>query len=385
MQVGSGLTFRKLGRNEKCWCGSGKKYKHCHLNRESQVPFPRSEVIRRFKSAFSKKMCLAPSSWSNECDGQIAQAHTVSKSGSLSRIARIGHVYSLKPKFGARNNSDVQSIFSPKLQGIKRASTFSGFCARHDDSIFSPLEKRAFEGTSEQCFLLGYRALARELYAKRASVDNLDLFQDLDRGRSVEEQIRFQSTNQALSLGARTGYRDIVSHKSDYDQILLKGRFEDVRGYVIEFASPPSLMCSGSIFPEQDFNGAVLQDLWRLSKTPDLLTFSSFFGGESGVVVFSWLSSSDRSCAAFTESLHAIPDRFLTDSLLRFFFEHCENLHLNPDWWENLSKSNRTALVERFSISASPHEERHIGVLMEDGVNFEPWRVLRRYRVPTYT
>ena len=379
------MPFRKLGRNEKCWCGSGKKYKHCHLDRESQEPFPRSEAIKRFKSAFSKKMCLAPSSWSNECDGKIVQAHTVSKSGSLKKIARIGHVYSLKPILGARNKLDVQSVFGPKLQGINDASTFSGFCSRHDDLIFSPIEKQVFEGTSEQCFLLGYRALARELYAKRASVDNLDLFQDLDKGWSVEEQIHFQSTNQALSLGARTGYRDIVSHKSDYDQILLKGRFEDVRGYVIEFATPPSLMCSGSIFPEQDFSGAVLQDLWRLSKTPDLLTFSSFYGGESGVVVFSWLSSSDRSCAAFTESLHAIPDKLLTDSLLRFFFEHCENIHLNPDWWENLPERNRTGLVKRFSISASPNEERRRGVLMDDGIKFEPWKVLRRYQVPTHT
>jgi uncharacterized protein YecA (UPF0149 family) len=23
-----------LGRNESCWCGSGKKYKHCHLDRD---------------------------------------------------------------------------------------------------------------------------------------------------------------------------------------------------------------------------------------------------------------------------------------------------------------------------------------------------------------
>jgi uncharacterized protein YchJ len=23
---------RKLGRNERCWCGSGKKYKKCHLD-----------------------------------------------------------------------------------------------------------------------------------------------------------------------------------------------------------------------------------------------------------------------------------------------------------------------------------------------------------------
>jgi uncharacterized protein YecA (UPF0149 family) len=25
---------RKLGRNAPCWCGSGKKYKKCHLNLE---------------------------------------------------------------------------------------------------------------------------------------------------------------------------------------------------------------------------------------------------------------------------------------------------------------------------------------------------------------
>jgi SEC-C motif len=25
---------RKMGRNERCWCGSGKKYKKCHLDRD---------------------------------------------------------------------------------------------------------------------------------------------------------------------------------------------------------------------------------------------------------------------------------------------------------------------------------------------------------------
>ncbi len=27
---------RKLGRNEPCWCGSGKKYKHCHLSSDQR-------------------------------------------------------------------------------------------------------------------------------------------------------------------------------------------------------------------------------------------------------------------------------------------------------------------------------------------------------------
>lgn len=28
---------RKLGRNELCWCKSGKKYKHCHLDWDQQI------------------------------------------------------------------------------------------------------------------------------------------------------------------------------------------------------------------------------------------------------------------------------------------------------------------------------------------------------------
>jgi uncharacterized protein YecA (UPF0149 family) len=32
----------KLGRNDICWCGSGKKYKHCHLESDEKK---RSKLI----------------------------------------------------------------------------------------------------------------------------------------------------------------------------------------------------------------------------------------------------------------------------------------------------------------------------------------------------
>ncbi|MET0385307.1 MAG: SEC-C metal-binding domain-containing protein, partial [Polyangiales bacterium] len=25
----------KVGRNDPCWCGSGKKYKHCHMRSDA--------------------------------------------------------------------------------------------------------------------------------------------------------------------------------------------------------------------------------------------------------------------------------------------------------------------------------------------------------------
>jgi hypothetical protein len=35
-QAQSAKPARSLGRNEPCWCGSGKKYKHCHMQADKQ-------------------------------------------------------------------------------------------------------------------------------------------------------------------------------------------------------------------------------------------------------------------------------------------------------------------------------------------------------------
>ncbi len=35
--AGPSTSSHKLGRNDPCWCGSGKKWKHCHINREPQT------------------------------------------------------------------------------------------------------------------------------------------------------------------------------------------------------------------------------------------------------------------------------------------------------------------------------------------------------------
>lgn len=55
----------------------------------------------------------------------------------------------------------------PELLGINSASTFTGFCSKHDTQLFAPLETEDFRSTFQQCFLLGYRAFAREVYTKK--------------------------------------------------------------------------------------------------------------------------------------------------------------------------------------------------------------------------
>ena len=85
----------KIGRNEPCWCGSGIKYKKCHLNREKQQMVNPWEVEKAMRKSFSTKDCLVPNSCKTECSGGIIQAHTVAKTW-LKKIAKDSHVYGFK-------------------------------------------------------------------------------------------------------------------------------------------------------------------------------------------------------------------------------------------------------------------------------------------------
>ena len=373
---------RKLGRNDPCWCGSGKKFKRCHLNRESEKPVAFWDAAREFRKVFAAKTCLAPEGWRSDCSKTVARAHTVPRAGSLSHIAREGHVYSFVPSL--ENLKKHHGVCFPELRGIKRASTFTGFCSKHDDAIFAAIEKQPFSAAPEQCFLLGYRALAREIFTKLAAASLIDLRRTMDRGKPLEEQLDIQTLNFLYEIGVAAGLRDNAHYKSIYDEILQTQDFSAVRYYVIEVAGAPDVMCSAAVFPEQDFNGLELQDIGDITTTPDLLSFTSFFGGNAGAIVFAWTADSDRTCERLIESLHAIDDTHVTAALLRLFFEHCDNVHMRPDWWERLKDSSRQALVQRMAASVNPETSRPNAILADDGLQVPSWTVLRRIRSHTY-
>ena len=122
-------VIAKLGRNDKCWCGSGKKYKKCHLDREKQLPVSLDEVIRRHLKVLGKGRCFAPDASASTCSGDIIKAHTIRRSGDLKGISSGGHVYNclLHGKLLDESKFDPES--NPYRVGIKEASTFAGFAS----------------------------------------------------------------------------------------------------------------------------------------------------------------------------------------------------------------------------------------------------------------
>lgn len=313
---------------------------------------------------------MAPDSMKDSCSKTIVKAHTVAKSGSLKKISRGGHVYSIVPSIEnlIRNKGRIK----PQLVGINKASTFTGFCSVHDNSIFSKIEDHPFEASQEQCFLLAYRALAREMFTKKALVASSRLRKEADRGKSIE-QLGIQMKSNFVDIGASQGLRDIEYYKSAFDKILLSKDFGDIRAFIIDLESPPPIMCSTGIFPEQDFAGKQLQDLTDLAIRPLVINFTSFYGGKFGEIVFTWLSECDPVCRPFIDSLKALADDRMTDGLIRFFFEFSENLHIQPEWWDNLEVNQRDALTLRMSESADLSKARNPDCIAEDGIRYDKW------------
>ncbi len=362
-------------RNGQCPCGSGKKYKKCHLEREAQSPLPFNDIVTRSKKVLSKRYCLLRAN--AVCKGDIVSAHTVAHS-TLRLIARDGKVYVLEKSVPASIRNGGQPRFH--LKGAAQCTTFSGFCQHHDKQLFAPLEDCPFSGSAQQCFLLYLRALAREQYYKHAHAESMRLVRELDRGRPVHAQVEIQQFVADHGAGIAIALRDLERWWATAMRCLSDEHFDEYRSALFYFDRRPGIACSGAIFPDFDFFGKTLQNLAK-----EALDFMSFTllplnptkdGGEHGVAVFVWHNTC-ASARAFVESLTRITQSEQADAITRFVFEYHENVALNPDWWEALDEGKRQSIGARQRAAASPHTAREATCLVADGQNVAAWSVSR--------
>jgi len=67
----------KIGRNEPCPCGSGKKYKKCCLGKPEEQKYAEAIIDSQsyFKNNSRIKNCLHPNH--EECSERIIKAHAI--------------------------------------------------------------------------------------------------------------------------------------------------------------------------------------------------------------------------------------------------------------------------------------------------------------------
>lgn len=361
-----------IGRNDPCWCLSGKKYKKCHLDRDKQIPIDRAELERHGKQR--EKKCSAFDLQDGLCSGSIIQAHTISKSGSLKTISESGHVMGTKPSLAQLIKNNGKLTLSKV--GINQASTFSGFCSYHDKELFSPLEDAPIILSDEQLFLLAYRSLSRELYAKQETTKTAELLRQSDRGQAIADQVSIQGTANAYGFGIDLALKELNNIKAQMDDMLANKKFSSMNHCIIELASSPKVLVSSSTQPEFDFNGNRLQDFGNPHQMMSHIIFNCISYDERGCFVFSWLNDSDDICSRFIDSLINIGDQDISNALVRLCYSFAENTWASPIWWESLNSDQKDVISERLQHGTpiSPHRSN---CLATDGVDFGAYSIAK--------
>lgn len=292
------------------------------------------------------------------------------KSGSLAKIARDSQVYQVRPDFieMIKNNGAIR----PRLVPISSASTSTGFCAKHDRDVFSPIENKDLVFDEEQCMLLGFRALKAEYFAKLGQQTSNSTVRQLDKGKDKATQLNIQDMANWSQEGVESGLQDFSMAASVFDKALISGDYSDLGFYVVEFDKCPSVLCSGLFSTEVDFEGNTLQNL--LSKDPiDLMTLSVVATKNGGAAVFSWAKSALAANDKFIASFDNIEDSRKPDALVRICFELLDNIYLEPDWWEGLGSEESAALTARIKSGMLTGPDLD---LTEDGLCAANWNVI---------
>lgn len=363
----------KIGRNEKCWCGSGMKFKHCHYGRENLAPVSKGEAIGHSQKNASRKCCYVPADLKHECSKKIINAHTISKSGSLKEIAdESNHVLGLK--ISLPNIIKNEGKLVPERIGINQASTFKGFCSIHDKSLFSCIEDREFVGDDEQCLALMYRSVAKEIYAKEGGLNTSEFIKNGDKGKHPLDQIFIQNFVANHQKGIKAAITELSELKSQLDDQLLGKSSGNLSHLIIESALPMPVAVSSIVSPITDFDGNLIQDLGDLNVAAEQLVFNSFSSDGKGYVVFSW-SKNSTEVLGFIKSLLAIDTDKIFSSLIRFFFGVAENTFTSPIWWNGLSVEQKGKIEKLIMSGINPFEFEPNSLLVDDGISFSGWEI----------
>jgi hypothetical protein len=327
----------KIGRNDPCWCGSGNKYKKCHLNRTNEEAHPISRLIAELKSKISHKECMHPDAKNGSCNKKIIDAHTIQKKGPLKFIAdESSHVFS----FGLDQNGkdEISKI------GWQKASTFKGFCGKHDKEMFSPIEDHPYTGSKQQSFIAGYRAVALEYFKKISVVKGLPFMsQSVDRGMPYEAQIKFQRYLSSMKQGFFKGIDDFKETLSIYKNSHDLQNYDNFESLSIFFTGELNVAVSGCFSPDFTIDGKRIQTLAPGVKFIENIAINTLNTENGHCLVFSWPTRFTK-CSEFVDSLVKVNHENLPSILVELIFSYIENSYFSIDWFNGLQQHQKTMI-----------------------------------------
>lgn len=333
-------------RNKKpCLCGSPRKFKDCCwglTDEQIQNKINGISINNAGKKA-NIKICLYPDQ--TQCSEKIIRAHGLQNNKILTKLAVNGDVYTINVSFD-KAGPEIKL----KKQGRKEATTFTGFCGKHDKEVFAPIEDVDYQpGNTKQEMLFAFRALAREWHTKLKSKN---MIADLVVKHSSDEIPAFLE-------GIELALNDIEKEMLAFQEALLAGVSNRISTQRIVLDGEANFAVSACITMSHDFNGNRLEHFtphpWL---TPDQLFITIFPQGGKTYCLFSYDATASETFAFLYEQLTNKDSVEQKQLLSRLVVQYSENIVYSPKYIESLTEQQRNLLEAKVAESTiSPSDE----------------------------
>ena len=312
----------------------------------------RGAIEKNLKNKRQKKYCSAKELLNIECSKKVIRAHTISKSSSLTTIMdKNKEVMGTDLSFSTLIKNS--GVFSLRKIGINDASTFTGFCAEHDKLLFSRIEDEDIIPDLEQIFLLSYRGLCREIYAK-GNQRNTGLKQCVLNNSNIikppiEEYDFWDQSISKYEKYASFSFDELIDTQKLMHLIWKQKDFSKMEVFIIELSSCSQILSSGSFIPNISFSNKKLFELSDLSVKIYYMFFNAINCGDKGYVIFSWIKNDkNKFYYDFIKSFLDIrTNRKKEDALVRFVFSFFENTYFSPIWWNSLTEKQKEEINQK--------------------------------------
>lgn len=280
--------------------------------------------------------CMAP----GDCPQRAIAAHSIQKSRFIRPLAEDGHVMSVKLNATPRDGLTIDF----RSTGVNQATTFTGLCSTHDDTIFSPIEKSDIDFSSpEHLFLLAYRCTLSEAHEQMESASRV-------QGACISRVGRGLDSPDAPSYaGAQAVSRIAVAYeayqyKCRLDSALETRRFGCLRHQVVRVRTTSATVAGNSVYSVDDV--AVGMDWMRIHL--NVLPVSE----DETVVVFSYLTEASKKALRHLRPVLSTKDFDARARLSQFIADGCGNLVFRPSFISGWTHARKEAFLTYFHQTA---------------------------------
>lgn len=317
----------KIGRNDKCPCGSGKKYKNCCLNKDF-IDNDKQKFVMQYKNIrdLSKiKQCLYPGCICSS--KEVVNSHSIQNNKILNKISDNGKVFMCH--FQVNNGFVLPGEF-----GRSVASVFTGFCKKHDKELFQDIEDKDFNFETKQIFLYLYRAMIYEYHKKLEAVKF---------GNVVREKYKVSEYDMSIFHDFHMATNDLEYEKVFFDKAILDNKFDILTTIVYRIPKFCNFAASGIEAPTKDFDGNIIQK--SKDKLWGHIYYSVFPENNSTYILIGWLKQYNKLFENIKNRLQNLSNQEIMNYMNNTLLMVSENIAMKPSAYANLTKKQQKEII----------------------------------------